>query len=307
MGIFQHIIDKFFASWTIRGGTITGLLVTVLLSLIMIILNAFFWISRVIFPESGYNIDNFVNLLAIPILVVLCHSLFLLGILYDAGDSEVLEIQYTKMKIKIDVQNIWKRLEKGQSGKIPVLIITLYFLGLVSFNLGQGIHSAADFLNSRAIDLDIKALRPEYYQHVWFLDEVVGHWFAYTGFWMMIFVLGFMNLRIPSKREMNRSMWIILVLVTLSLGGFLWVLFALEGEYGFWSLGIAVVYISYFGLELHKLSKNSSYSAQNFPVVWFLVLFFFFSIPVLLIVFMISGGKFIQPSDIFKAVCCQLD
>lgn len=302
MVTFRYIANKFFASWATRGGIITNLVATALLSLILITLNAFFWVGRVIFPESGYNLDNFVNLLGIPILVVLSHFLFLVGIIYDAGECEILKTDTMEMRIKIDFQSIRNRLEKPLSNGKLVLISALYFLGFILFNLGQGIHSAADFLNSRAMDLDIKALMPEYYRQVWFLDEVVGHWFAYTGFWIMIFVLGFMNLHIPSKRKMNKTMWITLALTTLSLGGILWVFFAVEGEYGFWGLGLAIVYISFFGFELSRLRRNSSYSAQQFPVVWFLILFFLLSIVALLSLFIISGGKFIQPSDLFKRV-----
>ena len=57
-----------------RGGIITGFLITMLLGTIAVAETVFFWGGRIIFPESGYNLDNFINLVGIPTLVVLCHA-----------------------------------------------------------------------------------------------------------------------------------------------------------------------------------------------------------------------------------------
>ena len=300
MGMFDLVTKRLLKSYSTRGGIITGFLITVLLGTISVAVSIFFWGGRIIFPESGYNLDNFINLIGIPTLVVLCHASILLGVLYDVRGPEEFKTEAKTKGFKNDLLSIWNDLEERFSQKSLLVMVTLYFIGLIFLSLGQGIHSATNFLNSRALDLSINTIVPEFYQHVWFLDEVVGHWFAYTGFWIMIFLLGFVNLRLPSKREMNLTKWIILTLIALIFGGMVWVIFALEGEYALWSLALAVIYLVYFGTGMIQRRKNAASSDIQFPIVWFILLFFLFSMVGLIVYYFLNGGKFIQPSDLFQ-------
>lgn len=295
-------MKRLFDFYSTRGGIVVGLLITVLLGTIAVVITIFFWTLRIVIPESGYNLDNFINLVGIPTLVVLCHAAFLLGVLYDAYDPEEVKTDLFAKESNVNLPLIWKELGKRDSKKTLIILVTIYFIGLILLSLGQGIHSATNFLNLRAIDFSINTIVPDFYQHVWFLDEVVGHWFAYTGFWALVFILGYVNLRLPSFRAMNPTKWLILTLIALIFGGFVWVWFALEGEYALWGLALAFIFLIYFGTGLIQRRQNTTFSEMQYPIVLFILLFFLFSIIGLMGYFFLNGGRFIQPSELSRII-----
>jgi hypothetical protein len=275
MGRFKLVMKRLFYFYSTKGGTFTGVLVTFLLGTVWMLESMFFWVLRIFFPESEYNLDNFLNIIGLPVIVVVCSILILMGILYDGIPPEELNNTLKTSNYDNNLRLIWKSMVDKLSNQTILLVVIFYFIGLIIFTVGQGIHSATNFLNFRAVEHSIDLVFPEYYQHVWFLDEVVGHWFAYTGFWIIMFLLGFMNLNIPSFRALDDSRWFLLPMIALILGGGVWVLFAFEGEYAIWGMGIAIFNLIYFGRGLYKRRNYPAYSKSQYPVVWFSILFFF--------------------------------
>lgn len=288
-----------------KGGLQTSIVVIIVVSVIVLIIRLVLLFLRLLIdPSAEIWIDNLIDFVGFPIIVLSYHIFLLIGVLIDSQNTqhEILQFSTTMTESESNDpsgHNI-DRLKVDVSIKSLIILTAFYLLNLTLFVIGQGLHYGANFLNLLARDQNIMNTHPDYYQILWIVDEIIGHWFLYSGFWGLFFLLGYLNLKFPSVQRTSKKEWRLLISFAF-IGGIIWVFLAVEGAYAWWGIAVALINILYFGNALNQrgqFQKGTKNLAQ-YKVVAFLILFFISSI-VGLITYYVTLGSFIQPSEFLR-------
>ena len=229
-----------------------------------------------------------VDFILFPFIVLAYHAIILAGILYDARKLPPFIIDRSYLK---------------RNGAF----LLLYGLGVVLFAIGHGLHWGGNIINLNALQFGVKEPFPDFYNNIWVIDEIWGHWVMLAGVWILVSLAGVLNLKNPSMRIPTRNEKYIGLMVAV-LVAIAWIPLALEAEYGFWGLGISLFVIVTFGLRLtgerRKKIELSGNSEHNIPLtakyrfIWLLLIFSLVSLIGLILLYLLLGGTFRQPSEL---------
>lgn len=264
-----------------RLGGIQSALVLIFINLVTlyVIKPLILWIIHLLLFATDIPTSFIYYLLIYPIFIILNFFILYLGIMHDSDTS------------REDGRLIIKFNEKSHSIKIGHM--TLIFIGLSLFLVGNAIHYTANYLwFSSYFDGSHPYLTDEFLNEIYIFDELLGHWFMITGLLLLGFVLGLHNLSYPTIRSINRYVFVILIILTM-FSTVVWNYFVLEGLYAVSNL----VFSSLMGLYIVVLITKRVKTGMNmysFPVS-ILVTFFFALNIIELLLFFILYGEFTEP------------
>ncbi len=287
------------------GGVITGFIITLLITAGFLFVRLIFYIERQFAnSETSLRFDSLMDFLGFPLIVILIYLIILNGVIIDGNrlPDRLIQVSrnYNMNKNELHTEKVVKNLKFVIEDKLLVKMIIMYLIGLTLFLIGHGLHVGTNFLNKMAIESNIDTINPTFYQQIWNLDEIVSHWFLFSGLLILIFLIGYLNLKLPSTRKISSLQWFFVILATMVTAS-IWAVINVEGEYAWWGLISSIVIILYFSNKLRNFKNNLSFKkiANRYMIVCFIIMFFSFSICWFIGYFLVFGG-FIQPSDLLK-------
>ena len=264
---------------------------------------------------AGWNpllrADDPLDLLLFPILVLITIVIIMLGIFQEAICDNTSNSEF---KVTVSLTNLFKKECKAVTISLStnnIIHAIIFTLGVILFLIGHGMRWTANYLNFTATNEGIHVSNPDFYEEIWFFDEILGHWLLFSGFWLLILSVIVMNVRFPSRKFMTKKELVIWSGLAL-MGSTAWVLTSIEGAYATWGLMIGIMIILgtilfFFFFYAHK---NREYLKRpclldlmheiisKYKMLFFLAMFSTFSILQYIIYFFAFGGQFIQPSEL---------
>ncbi|MFX0087724.1 MAG: hypothetical protein ACFFAU_18885, partial [Candidatus Hodarchaeota archaeon] len=226
------------------GGVITGFIIGSLITAAFLFIRLIFYIERQFADsETSLRFDSLMDFFGFPLLVISFHFIFLIGIIIDGNnlpDGLIQVCRYKKMnKNEIGPLKGFKNIKFVIEDKLLLKMLIMYLIGLTLFLIGHGLHVGTNFLNKMAIESNIDTISPTFYQQIWNLDEIVSHWFLFSGLLILIILIGHLNLKLPSIRQLSSIEWFFLILAAM-ISASIWVVLNVEGEYAWWGLIFAI-------------------------------------------------------------------
>ncbi|MHA2075644.1 MAG: hypothetical protein ACW97X_13575 [Candidatus Hodarchaeales archaeon] len=283
------------------GGISTGTIIVLILTGFSLFIRSIFYLERhLINPGSNLRVDSLLDYLGFPILLVIILFIITVGIVIDAKELPDGVIRVVMKTDGIKSSHNSYKLSILVKERFFIKYLVFYLFGLIILLIGHGLHAGTNYLNLLARENAIDISYPLFYQKIWLLDEVIGHWFLYSGLIIQIFLLGFLNLNLPSKRTISSRERVLLIIGSI-FSAILWVPIAVEGEYAWWGILMALILIIYFVKELFKRKSQCLIKDLfgNYLIVFFLIIFLISSI-LGFISYYIIFGRFIQPSSLLK-------
>ena len=290
-------LDKF-------GGITISLLV---LSIFYII----YWSFRSFIVGFISFFDNYLNLsmsivfglLILPFSLFVFHFFMVSGVFIDRQISNgPLHINKSLLSIKI----MWGEKEIS----LTFFFLISYLLGVLFVVLGYSMNYSANILWFSGLNHGLHQTHPAFMNQIWLFDEILGHWFLFTGIFLLAVNLGVFNLQHPSRRTISWKIHFLLIAVILFVS-ILWVLFIVEGDFGWTGTIFSLILIIFYLYKIKsRLHRNSSFtnpiklnrfdllrtSLNQFPNVWYQFCFFATTFFGLIFYFWLFKG-FVQPSE----------